>query len=116
MKDVAYNLKERIRQELAFPAVVHFYTWLLQGVRIRPVLRWLKTFDNNTFLTVRIAPASFCHPACPVLLSFRLPLGCKVVVHALPDSAGAGRSLHIQSMAQDIDICVALQLLYEAGL
>ena len=32
VKDVAYNLKERIRQELAFPAVIHFYTWLLQGV------------------------------------------------------------------------------------
>lgn len=31
VKDVAYNLKERIRQELAFPAVIHFYTWLLQG-------------------------------------------------------------------------------------
>ena len=31
VQEVAYNLKERIRQELAFPAVVHFYSWLLQG-------------------------------------------------------------------------------------
>ena len=31
MQEVAYNLKERVRQELAFPAVVHFYSWLLQG-------------------------------------------------------------------------------------
>ncbi len=33
MQEVAYNLKERVRQELAFPAVVHFYSWLLQGAR-----------------------------------------------------------------------------------
>ncbi|KAK9830387.1 hypothetical protein WJX72_011470 [[Myrmecia] bisecta] len=31
VKEVAYDVKQRVRQELAFPAVVHFYTWLLQG-------------------------------------------------------------------------------------
>ncbi|KAK9864055.1 hypothetical protein WJX84_005214 [Apatococcus fuscideae] len=30
-KEVAYDLLQRLRQELAFPAVVHFYTWLLRG-------------------------------------------------------------------------------------
>jgi hypothetical protein len=30
-KEVAYNMKQRVRQELAYPAVVHFYTWLLHG-------------------------------------------------------------------------------------
>ena len=29
--EVAYNLRLRIRQELAYPAVLHFYAWLLQG-------------------------------------------------------------------------------------
>ena len=33
VQEVAYNLKERVRQELAFPAVVHFYSWLLQGAQ-----------------------------------------------------------------------------------
>ena len=31
LKEVAVDLDQRIRQELAFPAVVHFYSWLLQG-------------------------------------------------------------------------------------
>ena len=31
VKEVAYHLEQRVRQELAHPAVVHFYTWLLQG-------------------------------------------------------------------------------------
>lgn len=31
LKEVACNLQQRVRQELAFPAIVHFYTWLLQG-------------------------------------------------------------------------------------
>ena len=31
LKEVAVDLNQRIRQELAFPAVVHFYSWLLQG-------------------------------------------------------------------------------------
>lgn len=31
VREVAYDLERRVRQELAFPAVVHFYTWLLQG-------------------------------------------------------------------------------------
>eukprot|EP00891_Asterochloris_glomerata_P008793 jgi/Astpho2/8793/Aster-05348 len=30
-REGALNLNHRIRQELAFPAVVHFYTWLLRG-------------------------------------------------------------------------------------
>lgn len=30
-KEVAYNLNQRIRQELAYPSVVHIYTWLLHG-------------------------------------------------------------------------------------
>ena len=30
-KEVAYDLLQRLRQELAYPAVVHFYTWLLRG-------------------------------------------------------------------------------------
>jgi hypothetical protein len=29
--EVAYDLERRVRQELAYPTVVHFYTWLLQG-------------------------------------------------------------------------------------
>lgn len=32
LKEVAVDLNQRIRQELVFPAVVHFYSWLLQGV------------------------------------------------------------------------------------
>ena len=32
LKEEAVDLNQRIRQELAFPAVVHFYSWLLQGV------------------------------------------------------------------------------------
>ena len=31
VKEVAYQLEQRVRQELAHPPVVHFYTWLLQG-------------------------------------------------------------------------------------
>ena len=31
LKEVAVDLDQRIRQELAYPAVVHFYSWLLQG-------------------------------------------------------------------------------------
>ncbi|EIE20339.1 hypothetical protein COCSUDRAFT_58046 [Coccomyxa subellipsoidea C-169] len=31
LKEVACDLRQRVRQELAFPAIVHFYTWLLQG-------------------------------------------------------------------------------------
>jgi hypothetical protein len=31
IKEVAVDLQQRIRQELAYPAVVHFYIWLLQG-------------------------------------------------------------------------------------
>ena len=31
VKEVAYQLEQRVRQELAHPSVVHFYTWLLQG-------------------------------------------------------------------------------------
>ena len=31
LKEVAVDLNQRIRQELAFPAVIHFYSWLLQG-------------------------------------------------------------------------------------
>ena len=30
-KEVAWNLQQRVRQELAHPAIVHFYAWLLQG-------------------------------------------------------------------------------------
>jgi hypothetical protein len=30
-KEVAYNMKQRVQQELAYPAVIHFYTWLLHG-------------------------------------------------------------------------------------
>jgi hypothetical protein len=30
-KEVAYNLNQRIRQELAYPAIIHLYTWLLHG-------------------------------------------------------------------------------------
>lgn len=33
-KEVAYNMKQRVRQELAYPAVVHFYTWLLHGAAL----------------------------------------------------------------------------------
>ncbi len=31
MREVAYDLQRRVKQELAFPAVIHFYSWLLQG-------------------------------------------------------------------------------------
>ena len=33
---MAYNLNQRVRQELAFPAVTHLYTWLLQGAKPLP--------------------------------------------------------------------------------
>lgn len=52
-KEVAYNMKQRVRQELAFPAVVHFYVWLLHG---------------------QPAPCCTEHPpssaSCPLLYSF----------------------------------------------
>ena len=32
-REVAYNLNQRVRQELAFPAVIHLYTWLLQSAK-----------------------------------------------------------------------------------
>ena len=32
LKEVAWNLQQRVRQELAYPVVLHFYSWLLQGV------------------------------------------------------------------------------------
>jgi len=41
VQEVAYNLRERVRQELAFPAVVHFYSWLLQGAREHAFMRML---------------------------------------------------------------------------
>ncbi len=31
VREVAYDLQRRVKQELAFPAVIHFYSWLLQG-------------------------------------------------------------------------------------
>lgn len=31
VREVAYDLQRRMKQELAFPAVIHFYCWLLQG-------------------------------------------------------------------------------------
>ena len=31
VREVAYDLQRRLKQELAFPAVIHFYSWLLQG-------------------------------------------------------------------------------------
>lgn len=30
-REVAFNLNQRLRQELALPAVVHLYCWLLRG-------------------------------------------------------------------------------------
>ncbi len=39
LKEVAVDLDQRIRQELAFPAVVHFYSWLLQGNPSIPMSR-----------------------------------------------------------------------------
>ena len=40
-REVAYNMKQRVRQELAFPAVVHFYSWLLAGAApFRHVASW----------------------------------------------------------------------------
>ena len=30
-REVSYNMRERVRQELAVPSVVHFYTWLLRS-------------------------------------------------------------------------------------
>ena len=32
VKEVAYDLQRRVKQELAYPAVIHFYSWLLQGI------------------------------------------------------------------------------------
>ena len=31
LKEVAWNLQQRVRQELAYPVVLHFYSWLLKG-------------------------------------------------------------------------------------
>ena len=36
VREVAYDLQRRVKQELAFPAVIHFYCWLLQGVAYSP--------------------------------------------------------------------------------
>lgn len=30
-KEVVYNLNKRVRQELAYPSIVHLYVWLLHG-------------------------------------------------------------------------------------
>jgi timeless len=32
-REVAFQAAHRLRQELAHPAIVHFYAWLLQGYR-----------------------------------------------------------------------------------
>lgn len=37
VREVAYNLQRRMKQELAFPAVIHFYCWLLQGEDLPPL-------------------------------------------------------------------------------
>ena len=50
LKEVACDLRQRVRQELAFPAVVHFYTWLLQGAcccsQPQPHMRKPRHFRN----------------------------------------------------------------------
>ena len=33
VREVTYDLTQRIRQELAFPAVVDLYAWLLKGMQ-----------------------------------------------------------------------------------
>jgi len=48
-KEVVYNLNQRIRQELAYPAVVHLYTWLLHG-RICP----------NLLMGIRVSHGRIC--------------------------------------------------------
>jgi hypothetical protein len=57
VKDVAYNLKERIRQELAHPTVVHFYTWLLQGVRNAGAWAWVGCSYPTSGIPCTLYPA-----------------------------------------------------------
>ena len=52
LKEVAVDLDQRIRQELAFPAVVHFYSWLLQGT-IQYRCRISGTLANGLTLSYR---------------------------------------------------------------
>ena len=44
-REVAYNLNLRIRQQLGVPAVMHFYSWLLQGMRQHC---WKDSSDGNS--------------------------------------------------------------------
>ena len=38
LKEVSWNLQQRVRQELAYPAIMHFFAWLLQGAALRFLL------------------------------------------------------------------------------
>lgn len=68
VREVAYDLERRVRQELAFPAVVHFYTWLLQGTPLPHVLRssghqyrGFSTSGPSQIAPLRTARLNPCH-------------------------------------------------------
>lgn len=50
LKEVSVDLDQRIRQELAFPAVVHFYSWLLQGEPQQQSTTWHACHATGTIL------------------------------------------------------------------
>ena len=49
MREVAYDLQRRVKQELAFPAVIHFYSWLLQGKLCDFATDNLRNYDKTFF-------------------------------------------------------------------
>lgn len=57
-KEVSYNMRERVRQELAVPSVVHFYTWLLRSAA--HVARWFTTASCASPVLQASASADVC--------------------------------------------------------
>lgn len=73
VREVAYDLQRRVKQELAFPAVIHFYCWLLQGTPAHPASVAGLPLNSPLVLSVPSQHAMPCdnsHLAC-LLQSFQ---------------------------------------------
>jgi hypothetical protein len=68
VKEVAYNLNQRIRQELAHPAVIHFYVWLLQGAHLTAFGMRLEFADS--FVVPQSPPSCGLHAPCATRPAF----------------------------------------------
>lgn len=62
LKEVAWNLQQRVRQELAYPVVLHFYSWLLQGL-CRPSMRPLHAMSRMNDQECHVATCLVCMQA-----------------------------------------------------